>query len=196
METGVIENNKTERYPSVSQILKATESPDKQEGLRKWRESVGEEEAERIRTASKERGIRYDQMVEDHYDGKPIEHKALERFLKQYPSVHSREENVISHRFKYFGRYDIIWEKGVLLVLNDFKGSAKPKRQEYLGDYLLQVSAYVMALREMGIQVAYAMITVILDDDVQYPFILDNEEILYNFGLFLNRLDQYNAMQN
>lgn len=180
-------------YPSVTKILQATVPQERQDALKKWRDSIGEKEAQEIRQKAMSRGDGYDKQVKDYYElGRPLENKALEYHLKQY-KCHSLEKSVISEKHKYYGRYDIVFDVNGFLILNDFKGSSKPKKEEWLGDYVLQISAYVKALIENGVDIKYGMITVILENDVQ-KFVFSMQQIEYFFQKFLKRLEIYNNL--
>jgi len=57
-----------EKLPSVTTILSATESPEKSEGLRKWREAKGEVEATRIVDEAAARGTAMHKILEKYID--------------------------------------------------------------------------------------------------------------------------------
>lgn len=180
--------------PSVTKILQATVPKDVQERLQKWKKNIGEVEAQQIRNLAMKRGDGFDAMVKNFYEkGVEVSHHSFSAHLKQY-NCHSLEQSVISKKYQYYGRYDIIFESNGLFILNDFKGSSKPKREEWLGDYLLQISAYVNALIENGQKIDYAMITVILEKDIQ-KFVFSIQQMNYYFELFLKRLEQFNQLE-
>ena len=107
-------------YPSVTKILQATVPKERLEALQKWKEKVGAKEAEEIRTKAMSRGDGYDKQVKDFYElNIPCQNKALEYHLKQY-NCHSIEKSVISKKYGYYGRYDIVFENNGILILNDF----------------------------------------------------------------------------
>jgi ATP-dependent exoDNAse (exonuclease V) beta subunit len=95
----------------------------------------------------------------------------------------------------YKGRYDCIFAKNGILVLNDFKGASKKKSKKWLKDYPLQIAAYIKALEEVGVVINWGMITVILNDQIQ-TFVYDHCEIEFHFQQFLKRLKQYNDETN
>ena len=61
-----------EKLPSVTTILSATEPAEKRASLAKWRARVGNEEAERIRINSTDRGTRMHSILEGYFLDKPI----------------------------------------------------------------------------------------------------------------------------
>ncbi len=58
-----------ENLPSVTTILKATESEDKKESLKRWRLKIGDDEAERILKESSARGTRMHKHLEEYLIG-------------------------------------------------------------------------------------------------------------------------------
>jgi genome maintenance exonuclease 1 len=181
-------------YPSVTQILQATVPIERLEHLQKWKEKVGNEESNKIRTESMARGDNYDSMIRNFYENQvSIPHEPLSYALKDY-KCHSLEKGVISEKHKYYGRYDILFEHNNCIILNDFKGSSKPKREEWIKDYILQISAYTMALIENKQKIDYSMIMIILPNDVQ-KFVFSIKEMNYYFELFLKRLTKYNQLK-
>jgi hypothetical protein len=61
--------NEKEKLPSVTTILSQTQSAEKTEGLRKWRESKGELEATRIVDESGARGTAMHKILEEYIKG-------------------------------------------------------------------------------------------------------------------------------
>jgi ATP-dependent exoDNAse (exonuclease V) beta subunit len=66
-------------------------------------------------------------------------------------SVISAEDMLFSHRMGgYAGRVDIIYRnKNSQPVILDFKSATKPKREDWIENYKLQISAYFLAYWEM-----------------------------------------------
>ena len=62
---------KSKPLPSVTTILSRTQPEDKKEGLRRWREKVGEAEAKRILRESSDRGTAMHYYLEQLIRGKP-----------------------------------------------------------------------------------------------------------------------------
>ena len=57
------------KLPSVTEILKATESEEKKSSLLKWRQRVGNEEADRIMKTSSSRGTKMHKYIEEYLIG-------------------------------------------------------------------------------------------------------------------------------
>src|SRR6056300_1975675 len=58
-----------EKLPSVTTILSATQSDEKKESLAKWKQKVGEIEADKIRDSAVERGTIMHRIIEGHLLG-------------------------------------------------------------------------------------------------------------------------------
>ena len=177
-------------YPSVTRILAATKPQKDIDALERWRIKIGHEQAEKISKAALERGKMYDQFVEDYTNGLDIPHTKLKNYLSEYKII-SREETIYNTEHKYKGRYDCIFSKNGIIILNDFKGATNKKKRNYLNDYPLQIAAYIKAMEEYGMLINWGMITVILSDDIQ-TFVFNHLEIDHYFKEFIKRLKQYN----
>ena len=58
--------NDKEKLPSVTTILDATQSAEKRESLQRWKERVGEEQAEKIKDQAAERGTAMHKILEKY----------------------------------------------------------------------------------------------------------------------------------
>lgn len=183
-----------DQYPSVTRILAATKPQEDIDALERWRKRVGYEEAERISNAALQRGKMYDNFVEDYTNGIDIPHVQLKEYLSQFEII-SREQTIYNNEYGYKGRYDCIFAKNGILILNDFKGSGRKKSREYLKDYPLQIAAYIKAIEETGAVINWGMISVILSDQIQ-TFVFDHCEIEKYFTEFIKRLKKYNDAKN
>ena len=183
-----------DQYPSVTRILAATKPQEDINALERWRKRIGYAEAEKISKAALERGKMYDNFVEDYTNGIDIPHPQLKEYLSQFEIV-SREQTIYNNEFGYKGRYDCIFAKNGILILNDFKGSGRKKSRKYLKDYPLQIAAYIKAIEETGVVINWGMISVILSDQIQ-TFVFDHCEIEEYFTEFITRLKKYNDAKN
>jgi genome maintenance exonuclease 1 len=183
-----------DQYPSVTRILAATKPQEDIDALERWRKRIGYAEAEKISKAALERGKMYDNFVEDYTNGIDIPHPQLKEYLSQFEIV-SREQTIYNNEFGYKGRYDCIFAKNGILILNDFKGSGRKKSRKYLKDYPLQIAAYIKAIEETGVVINWGMISVILSDQIQ-TFVFDHCEIEKYFTEFITRLKKYNDAKN
>lgn len=150
------------KYPSVTRILDATMAPEKRKSLQAWRDRVGEEEAERIRTYSFERGRKIDADVEMFKNTGTCEDQRIVDHLTGYTFLH-HELTVTSEVHKYSGRFDAILGMSGRAILTDFKGSRVYRRPSYLHDYNIQIGAYWGACMEMGIEVHAGCVCVFIE---------------------------------
>jgi hypothetical protein len=61
-----------EKLPSVTTILAATQSDEKRASLAKWKQKVGENEAERVKNVAASRGTAMHTYLEHHIEGQGI----------------------------------------------------------------------------------------------------------------------------
>ena len=148
---------KTEKLPSVTTILSATESPEKTAALARWRESKGEEIAARIVDESAARGTAMHKILEKYIDesgyldlttvGKQAHNMAIrviEQGLCNITEFYGTE-CTLYYPGLYAGQTDLVAvHKGKDAII-DFKQTNKPKKREWIEDYCLQLAAYAMA---------------------------------------------------
>ena len=61
-----------EKLPSVTTILSATQSQEKQDSLAKWKAKVGEKEAERVKNTAGARGTKMHSILEGYIEGENV----------------------------------------------------------------------------------------------------------------------------
>ena len=151
----------TEKLPSVTTILAATQSPEKQESLARWKAKVGEKEAERVKNVAATRGTAMHTYLEHYLEGQGLLDltdigQEAERMAKTIidqglPDLEEiwGLEAVLHSPGRYAGATDLC---GVYMgreSICDFKQSNKPKRDEWIEDYKLQLAAYALAHNEV-----------------------------------------------
>lgn len=151
----------TEKLPSVTTILAATQSEEKKESLARWKAKVGEIEAERVKNVAATRGTAMHTYLEYYLTGQGIldltdvgqeaERMAktiIEQGLPDLTEIWGLEA-VLHSPGRYAGATDCC---GVYMgreSIIDFKQSNKPKRDEWIEDYKLQLVAYALAHNEV-----------------------------------------------
>jgi len=146
-----------QKLPSVTTILQATQDAEKVESLQRWTQKVGEVEAERIKNVAAKRGTAMHSYLETYIQGgKVLDLRDVGR------EASGMAETIIAKGFKdleeiwgsevtlfypnlYAGATDLcgIYQGRESII--DFKQSNKPKREEWIKDYKLQMVAYAMA---------------------------------------------------
>ena len=144
------------RYPSITTVLGILS----EESIRKWRERVGAEEANRISRKASSRGTKLHLVAEKYIDNdstyldKQMPH-VIELFNSIKPILDSRVDNVYaqeialySDHFKIAGRADCIAELDGELMIIDYKTSSKPKEKDWISSYFIQAAFYAAAYFE------------------------------------------------
>ena len=143
--------------PSVTTIISATKTEKDKEGLRAWRNRVGEETAEAIKNQAASvgtamhkflechiRGVGYDDMTNIGVIGKRMAKLIIENGLPSMDEYWGTEVPLFYPTF-YGGTADCtgVWRDQPAII--DFKQTNKPKKDEWIEDYFIQLAAYIMA---------------------------------------------------
>jgi genome maintenance exonuclease 1 len=151
------------KVPSVTTILDKTKPEEKRIALANWRKSVGEKKAQEITTEAANRGTRMHKYLEDYVKTGIINPPGTNPYSKQ---SHAMAEVVIAQGLcnvneiwgvevpLYFPGLYAGTTDGLGLHLNeqaiiDYKQTNKPKKEEWIEDYYLQLTAYALAHNEV-----------------------------------------------
>ena len=151
------------KVPSVTTILDATKSAEKRIALANWRKSVGAEKAQQITTEAANRGTRMHKYLEDYVKSGKISAPGTNPYSKQ---SHTMAQTVIKEGLKnveevwgvevglYFPGIYAGTTDGIGIHLGDqsildYKQTNKPKKEEWVEDYYLQLTAYALAHNEV-----------------------------------------------
>ena len=189
------------KLPSVTTILSRTKD---QSFLDRWRAKVGYEEAERIKNLSSKRGTSMHKFIENHISGtgyddlteigvqaKPMAHKIIEMGLTPIAEYYGSEVT-LHYPGLYAGSTDLVCLHNGKETIVDFKQSNKPKREEWIEDYFLQIGAYAMAhdyVHHSNIE--QGIIMVCTPDLYFQEFRFDGDQMRQYRHKFLERLSQY-----
>ena len=195
------------KLPSVTTILDRTQSAEKREALRKWREAKGEEEATRIVDSSAARGtamhkILEKYIIEDGYldltdnglQAHNMAKQVIERGLCNVPEFYGSEATLY-YPGLYAGSTDLVCiHKGEDAIV-DFKQTNKPKKREWVEDYFLQLSAYGMAHDYVyKTTINKAVIMMCSKDNYYQEFVIQGSEFREAKHKFLKRVTEYYEM--
>lgn len=145
------------KYPSITKVINDT--ADKTH-LEKWRERVGNDEADRIMKESAQVGSDLHRAIENHFLSieQPDVLKTTKGFrifshLKKRLDMHSItpigiEVPMKSDKLKIQGRCDFICILDGSLVIIDWKSVKNTRPREWLNDYFLQLMAYAVCFLE------------------------------------------------
>lgn len=166
------------RYPSVTTIL----SELGREGLDRWRDRIGHEEAARIGARAAARGTKLHMFTEHWLQNDQsvftgvdlIGQHFFEEFkplLTSIDNIHCLETKLYSHHLRLAGTVDCIAEYNGQLSVIDFKTASKPKRHDWIHSYFMQTAAYAIMYEELtGIPVPQLVILVAVEDSEPQVF--------------------------
>ena len=191
------------RLPSVTTILAKTKD---QTYLSKWKNKVGHEEADRIKNYSGKRGTSMHKFIEKYIqesgyedltpigkEAKPMAEKIIESGLKPI-SYYYGSEVTLYYPGLYAGSTDLVCEHEGKDTIIDFKQANRPKKEEWIEDYSLQIAAYAMAhdyVHNSNIQ--QGIIMVCTPDLYYQEFKFEGNEMRQYRHKFLERLSQYHG---
>ena len=189
------------KLPSVTTILAQTKD---QTYLDKWKAKVGYEEAERIKNLSSKRGTSMHKCIEKHITGagyddlteigqqaKPMAQKIIDIGLTPVSEYYGSEVSLY-YPGLYAGSTDLVCMHNGKETIADFKQANKPKREEWIEDYFLQIAAYAMAHDYVhGSNIEQGVIMVCTPDLYYQEFKFDGEMMRKYRHQFLQRLSQY-----
>lgn len=168
------------KYPSITTVLSILS----EDGIRKWKERVGEEEAAKISYRASTRGTAVHEIIEKYIDNiesfkdgytpniiasflavKPILDNRIRRVFAQEAPLYSKHLGVA-------GRVDCVAEFDGVLSIIDFKTSRKLKKKEYITNYFMQESAYAIMWEERtGMPITQLVTIIAVDDEMPQVFI-------------------------
>lgn len=195
-------NVSNKKVPSVTTILSATQSKEKQDALRSWRERVGKEEASRITIQASTRGTEMHYVLEKYLNGqgylnlsndgelpRTMAHTVLEN-MSDIKIIYGTEVN-LEYKQKWAGTCDLVCESNGVLTLGDFKQSNKPKKEEWITDYYYQIAAYALAHDLHFGKVERGLILMCTPQLVFQKFIMSKSMLEEYKEKWLARVDQY-----
>ena len=191
--------------PSVTTILKATQSEEDKAGIAAWKERVGHKEAERIKNEASNRGSSMHSyieqfllgkfnldLLEENNKSKKMATEIIDNGLKNKLSEIWGAEATVYYPGKYAGTADCIGiyeEKETIL---DFKQSNKPKKEEYIEDYFLQIGAYSLAHNTVyNSKITQGAILLCTVDGLFQDFKIEGNELIDFQNKFLDRVEQF-----
>ena len=189
------------QLPSVTTILDKTKD---KTYLRQWKEKVGEKRAEEIKNISSQRGTCMHKFLESYIiekgyedltamgqEAKRMSQKVIEIGLAPV-SEYFGSEVTVYYPGLYAGATDLVCRHNDMETIVDFKQSNRPKREEWITDYKLQVAGYAMAhdyVHKSNIRQAVIMICT--PDLYFQEFKLQDGELRQWKHKFLARVNQY-----
>ena len=192
------------RLPSVTTILGRTKD---QQFLKEWKEKVGETEAERIKNLSSRRGTAMHKFLEHYilgtgYDdltglgqtAKAMAQKVIEIGLAPVEEYYGSGVTLY-YPGVYAGSTDLVFVHNGKDTVVDFKQSNRPKKEEWIEDYFMQIAAYCMAHDYVhNSNIEQGVIMVCTPDLYYQEFVVNGAELRQWKHRFLKRLDMYHDL--
>ncbi len=194
------------KVPSVTTVLDKTKPAEKREALANWKKRVGEQQAQQIVTEAASRGTRMHKYLEDYIKGVPLKETVSNPFAQQSLDM---ARLVISQGFTkisevwgsevplyfpelYAGTTDCVGVHDGNEAILDFKQTNKPKKEEWIEDYYLQLTAYALAHNEVhGTNIRKGVILMCSADYQYQEFILKPEDFDYWTNKWCDRVSEY-----
>ena len=189
------------KLPSVTTILDKTKV---KTYLDRWKAKVGHEEAERIKNLSSKRGTSMHKFIEKHITGsgyddltevgqqaKPMAQKIIDVGLTPVTEYYGSEVSLY-YPGLYAGSTDLVCVHNDIDTIIDFKQANKPKREDWIDDYFLQISAYAMAHDYVhGSNIQQGIILICTPDLYLQEFRFEGDRMRQYRHNFLKRLNEY-----
>ena len=194
----------SEKLPSVTTILSATQSDEKRESLAKWKLKVGDSKADEIKNQAAKRGTAMHTYLEHHInggglldlssEGREAESMAKTIIDKGLNDLHEiwGSEVVLHYPGLYAGATDLVGIYQGRDSIVDFKQSNKPKKEEWIEDYKLQLAGYAIAHDYVHkTNVEQGVILMVTPDNFFQRFIINGSQFREYKWKWLERVDKY-----
>ena len=192
---------------SVTTVLDATKD---KTHLMAWRKRVGEKKAQEITTEAAGVGTRMHKYLEDYVETGEWPTPGSNPYAQQaHKMAEQIKENALAHVDEiwgsevqlyvpqmYAGTTDLVGQYKGQPAIMDFKQSNKPKKEEWIVDYFLQLVAYAEAHNEMfGTNIREGHVFICCRDLTYQQFDIWPDEYDDWRNEWYNRLIQYYEQQ-
>ena len=195
-----------EKLPSVTSILQATKSEEDKASLENWKQRVGYAEANKIKTTASNRGTHLHSYIEDFLRGRINESffksneqyqnmakEIIDKGIKgKLEEIYGMETTLQNPEHKYAGTADLVGVYEGKETIIDFKQSNKPKKEEYIDDYFLQIGAYSLAHNTVyNSRIVQGVILLCTVDGLFQDFKIEGTELTNFQNKFLERVEKF-----
>jgi genome maintenance exonuclease 1 len=177
--------------------------------LARWKASVGEEQATRIKDQAASRGTNMHTHLEKHIlgegyldlteEGKIAKAMADTIIAKGFNDLQEiwGSEVTLHYPGLYAGATDLVGTYDYEDSIIDFKQSNKPKRREWIEDYFIQLGAYAMAHNYVyRTAITQGVVLMCTPDNYFQKFTVKGKEFIKYQHQFLERVDKYYEQKN
>ena len=194
----------------MTTILSATKSEEDKAAILAWKHRVGSVEAERIKKEASARGSSMhsyieqflygklnQELLEDDNKSKKMAEEIIDNGLKNKLLEIWGSEATIYYPGKYAGTADCIGVYEGKESILDFKQSNKPKKEEYIEDYFLQIGAYSLAHNTVyNSNITQGVILLCTVDRLFQDFKIEGNELINFQNKFLERVEKFYHLIN
>ena len=173
-----------EKLPSITTVLSARGN----EGIARWRASVGEQVANTIMRNAANRGTAVHTLTENYLNNEELSQQGvlptalftiLKTELDKINNIVIQEGALYSNKWGVAGRVDCIAEYDGKLSVIDFKTSTKEKKEEWVENYFIQTSAYCEMFEEQyGKSIDQIVILIVTEEGATQTFVKDKKDYL------------------
>ena len=190
-----------ESLPSVTTVLSKTKD---KSGLDRWRKRVGEKTAEKIIADSARIGTALHLYIEHYVNGhgykdltdvgkkaQTMAQVIIDEGLKDVTEIWGSEVHLY-YPGKYAGTTDMVGLYKGRPAIIDFKQTNKPKKREWVQDYLMQLAAYAHAHNNLfNTEIDQGVVLMCSRDLLFQRFELTGENFSRALDSFMKKLDLY-----
>ena len=191
-----------EKLPSVTAILSATASEEKKAALKAWKERVGYQEAEKIKKEASARGSSMHsfieqyllghqnmQLIEENNQAKKMAQEIIDNGLNEKLTEIWGAEATLHYPKLYAGTADCIGIYRDQESILDFKQSNKPKIEQFIEDYFLQLAAYSLAHNKVySTKITQGVVLICTVDNLFQSFKIEDEKLIKYEKKFLEKV--------
>jgi len=191
--------------PSVTTILKATQSEEDKAGIAAWKERVGHKEAERIKNEAASRGTSMHnyleaflqnkfnlELIEEDNKAKKMAEEIIDNGIKKNLSEVWGVEATLYYPGKFAGTADCLGIYNNRESVLDFKQKNKAAKEEYFEDYFLQLGAYSLAHNSVyNSRISQGVILLCTVDYLFQEFVIEGNKLIEFQNKFLERVEQF-----
>jgi hypothetical protein len=199
-----------EKLPSVTSILQATQSEEKKASLANWKARVGTTEANRIKNDASSRGTSMHnflekyllgqlnlELLEEENKSKKMADEIIDQGIKNKLSEIWGTEATLYYPGKYAGTCDAVGVYEEKETIIDFKQSNKPKKEEWIEDYYLQLGAYSLAHNVVyNSKITQGIVLLCTVDNLFQDFRIQGEKLEKYQNKFLEKVEQFYHQRN
>jgi len=191
-----------ETLPSVTTILSATKD---MTALNEWRNRIGHEKAQQITTEAAGIGTAMHNNLErfiaglERMPGKNLVHVQankmadviIENGLSKVDEVWAMEQSLY-YPGLFSGTTDLVGVYSGEPAVMDYKQTNRPKKKEWVDDYMIQLTAYIMAHNEVyGTDIRRGVVFMCSRDLEYQQFDLLPDEYAHWEKQWINKVDEY-----